>query len=218
VPGQSLKHPRFGITGTSGREGDETLNSICSALYPEVLAAVRKELAPDMRSRLDASDIVQAIFREVVAFARRVPDAKHFKRLLLGKARRHLLSLGRYHRAKKRALDREVSLTDLEVASGALIHPVDHSPSPADAAIGEELSRLLNQALDQLPAGEREVLQLYQCGLGYDEIAQRSGRSPETVRRAYWRAIEHLRQRLSTLDERAPEAHKPSTIPTPTKN
>jgi RNA polymerase sigma factor (sigma-70 family) len=217
VPG--VKHPRFGSAVASGREGDEVLNSICSALYPEILAAVRKEIAPAMRSRLDASDIVQAIFREVVTLARRVQDVKQFRRLLLGKARRHLLSLGRYHRAQKRSIDREISLTDLEVSSGALVHPIDESPSPAEAAIGKELKRLLNEALDQLPSGEQRVLQLHLCGLDYDGIAQQSGRSVDTVRRSYWRAIEHLRQRLSTLDERALEtAHKPSTMPTPTKN
>ncbi|MFO0980559.1 MAG: sigma-70 family RNA polymerase sigma factor [Planctomycetota bacterium] len=178
----------------------------CSVLYPEVLAMVEKEIAPALRSRLDASDIVQTTFREmlVLALAKNFRDARHLRRVLIGKARRHVLSLGRYHRAKKRSLDKEVSLSELEREDGDQLHPVDHSPSPAETAMQQELLLHLNEALGQLPASEREVLELLLERLEYPEIARRLSRSTETVRRTYWRAVEHLRERLRVLRDDAP--------------
>lgn len=193
-------------------DGDDQFNAVCGLLYPEVLAAVEKELAPAMRTRLDATDIVQTTFREIVTLADRFrDDPRRLRRVLFGKARRKILSLGRYHRAKKRAMTREVPFSELDKDDSDALHPVDHAPSPADAVIHQELVLMLNDALGRLPTGEREVLELLLERCEYPEIAQRLSRSTETVRRTYWRAIEHLRDRMRSLRDDAGQASAAGT-------
>lgn len=74
------------------------------------------------------------------------------------------------------------------------LDPVDHrTPSALAYDLGD-----LQQAVDALPQGQRDVLLLrIALGLSVEETAQALGKAPGTVRVAYHRALEKLRREIS---------------------
>lgn len=74
----------------------------------------------------------------------------------------------------------------------------DSSPSPLRRVEAAERLEELENALRQLPPGQREVLLLSRyAGLSHAEIAQVTGSSPEAVRVALHRALSRLRDLLA---------------------
>jgi RNA polymerase sigma-70 factor (ECF subfamily) len=69
-----------------------------------------------------------------------------------------------------------------------------------------ELSRTLGAAIDALPESLRTTLLLrYQEGLTFEEIAKLVSRNETAVRKRYSRALEQLRERLSSPSARFAE-------------
>ena len=83
-------------------------------------------------------------------------------------------------------------------AQGALDDPQSRGPSPYEAALVNDESRWLYQALDRLPEPERDILVLhYLQGLSYQQMADVLDEPSGTVK---WRtsvAIDRLRQELT---------------------
>lgn len=100
----------------------------------------------------------------------------------------------RKHRAGIRNVGRE-----LPIPTGLDGSPViaDESPSASSQAVRHELSEALEVALGELKEHYREVIVLRnQEGLPYDEIARRMGRSEESTRKLWSRAVLDLSKKL----------------------
>ena len=72
-------------------------------------------------------------------------------------------------------------------------------PDPAALAEQQDLAGRLSRLVAQLPAGQREAIDLWSEGFSYREIAEIAGHSEGNVRILVHRAIKQLRQHCEAL-------------------
>jgi RNA polymerase sigma factor (sigma-70 family) len=174
------------------------LNSLCDKFYSAMLAIARKHIGSQLRTRVDVRDIVQSAFRDVLQRAEDYRNELHFRRVLATSVRRSLVSFARRDRALKRAQHLETSHSDLDLSCPS-VEPVDGSPLPLDVAIAQEEWSSLRTAIAALPLSQRLILMVPDSEDEHRaDAARRFGRSKETLRRAYWRAVVRLRGRLTS--------------------
>lgn len=78
----------------------------------------------------------------------------------------------------------------------SMFEPAESSPPDADV-LADEQQRRLRDAIDQLPAPQREAVILKALGgLSHEQVARITGQSPNTVASRYRRALEKLRGAL----------------------
>ncbi|MHC4941348.1 MAG: RNA polymerase sigma factor [Planctomycetota bacterium] len=100
-----------------------------------------------------------------------------------------------YAGTAKRAVGREVTRGQRADTAFA----VGRSPSPSQAAIAAELRELVLEALTELPATQQDVLRLaIMEQLTPKEIAERTGRSHESVKKAYGRGLSRFTEILES--------------------
>lgn len=185
------------------RAGSGTALGRLLDLYRGYLALLaRLQLDRRLQSKIDASDLVQEAFleahrdfpqfrgtteAELVAWLRQV-----LVRNLANVVRRYLGTQRRDVR-----LERNLAL-EVEEESRTLGRSLAASGStPSESAARRERAVLLADALDRLPADYREVLILRNLqGLTFPEVAQRMGRSLDSVDKLWARALLQLRRLL----------------------
>ena len=96
--------------------------------------------------------------------------------------------------ARKRSILNRHSGQRFEKSDRGLVAPLS---SPSQQAIRRERSVLLAEALGQLPADWRELLILRHLeGLTFPEVARRMGRTVDSVKKQWPRALAGLRRVL----------------------
>jgi RNA polymerase sigma-70 factor (ECF subfamily) len=154
--------------------------------YPRVYAFVRRRLSDPGQTE----DIVAEVFFELWRSAGRYRGEARPSTFLCGIAHFKCLSALRAERRQKRA---SVNAVDAK----ALERVADPS-SAADELESRDEMRQVRRALDLLPEGQREVVELaFMDGLAYAEIADRLGVAEGTVKTRVARARAHLRRFLS---------------------
>jgi RNA polymerase sigma-70 factor (ECF subfamily) len=165
--------------------------------YVHRLAELR--LDPQLRPRVDPSDVVQEAEMEAV---RRIGDyldepALPFRLWLRQIALDRVLMLRRRHlRAARRSVSREVVLPESssEALAGRLLAG---GSSPGDQLDRRELGRRVRQALAGLSEADREVVLLRNFeGLSNQEVARLLGIEPAAASQRYGRALLRLRKLL----------------------
>jgi RNA polymerase sigma-70 factor, ECF subfamily len=185
--------------GNSGRLG-ELLEHY--RRYLSILARV--QLGQRLQGKLDASDLVQDVFLEAhrhfpkfegqtegqfLAWLRQILAAT-----LANLLRRYLGTQGRDVRLE-RELAAELAQSS-RVLDGALVAGVS---SPSQQASKREQAVILADALADLPEDYREVVLLRNLqGLSFPDVAQRMGRTVDSVEKLWLRALIRLRQKLGT--------------------
>jgi RNA polymerase sigma-70 factor (ECF subfamily) len=170
--------------------------------YLRLLA--RTGLGVSLRGKADPSDLVQeALLKAALHFGqfRGAGDAElaGWLRQILARC---LNDLVRRYRTDGRRAGREQSLEQLlnqsSEAMGRIV--ATEGPSPSASAERRDLAVVLSDALAELAEDQREVIVLHHLeGLGWDEVAQRMGRSRGAVRMLWTRALKQLRP---LIDER----------------
>jgi RNA polymerase sigma-70 factor, ECF subfamily len=174
-------------------------------LYRNYLSLLaRLEIGRRLQGKVDDSDLVQDAFlqahRHFAQFrgtteAELVSWLRHILADVVGKLVR------RYFGTQRRdiRLERELA-AELEQSSQAMGQALAaRQSSPSHRAIHREQAVLLADALQQLPAAYREVIILTHLeGLGFPEVAQRMGRSLDSVKNLWARAVARLRRSLGT--------------------
>jgi RNA polymerase sigma-70 factor (ECF subfamily) len=170
---------------------------------PRLLDFVDAHLDPQLRTRLDASDVVQEAQMEAT---RRLPDFLRRRpmpfRLWLRKTtyERMLMLRRRHVVAARRAVGREIPLPDrssLVLAQNL----VDPSGSPSVRLSREEAARRMRQALDQLPDADREALLMrHYENLSYDEMGCILDIEPASARKRTGRALMRLHKILAQME------------------
>jgi RNA polymerase sigma-70 factor (ECF subfamily) len=172
-------------------------------LYRNYLTLLaRLEIGRRLRRKVDESDLVQETFLEA---------HRHFDRFRgtteaeLVNWLRNILAgvvanmLRRYYGTRRRNVRLERDLADdLARSSQALAEglaaPVS---SPSERAARREQAVLLADALGRLPAAYQEVIVLSHLeGLTFPEVARRMGRSLDSVKNLWARALARLRRAL----------------------
>ncbi|MCA9167833.1 MAG: sigma-70 family RNA polymerase sigma factor [Planctomycetales bacterium] len=167
---------------------------------PFVARSVRQRLRNDLRSRVDASDIVQdtqqTVFQRLPDFWARRPMP--FRLWLLRTAFERVVDVERIHvRSAKRAVDREQQLSDLAM-TGIASRMLTSMPSPASEASRRELAEKVRDCLGQLTELDREIIFLrYFDGLKNAEVAELLQQNPETTKKRLTRALLKLQRFLA---------------------
>jgi RNA polymerase sigma-70 factor, ECF subfamily len=176
----------------------EALGRLFDGCRRYLLQVAGADLDPRLQAKGGASDIVQETFLE----AQR--DFSAFKgeseQELLTWLRLHLqyrlAKFGRsYRQTAKRAVGREVPLDGGSSFSPGT--PAADQPSPSELVVGEESDCLLEQALERLPEEYRRVIHFrYREDLSFEQIGSALGRTPNSARKLWARAIERLKREL----------------------
>jgi len=102
------------------------------------------------------------------------------------------------------------SLDDMLVDPDHSLRLVDEAESPEEFAERQDLSRVIQAALDELPADQKATVILSDIqGLNYEEIAQATGVALGTVKSRLSRARAHLRDLLMQEQELLPAPYRP---------
>ena len=190
------------------REGStEGIGQLLDAYRAYLALLARLHIDRQLRGKADPSDLVQETFlaahknfpqfrgtteEELLAWLRQIMASK-----LANLVRRYVVSAGRavhLERQMSDELDRSSS------AMGGMFE--DSGSSPSGRAARREQAVLLANALEQLPDDYREVIVLRHLEeLNFPEIAVRMGRTLDSVKNLWTRALGRLKQSLVKRDE-----------------
>jgi RNA polymerase sigma-70 factor (subfamily 1) len=182
--------------------GDAAAVDVLLASHREVVRAfIAARIDPRIRSKEDASDIVQQTLTQC---SRRLKDYLNrrpmpFQLWVLATAREVVLKTRRKWHSKSRDVDDEEKQPDN--SSFALVQSiVGRGPSPSEDAQGRELAELVAKAVDALDEEDREILTLREIDdLAHREIALMLDISEVNARQRYGRARIHLQRELKKL-------------------
>ncbi len=168
------------------------------------LAASR--LAPALQRRVGPEDVVQSVcrtfFRRAQAGEFALADSAALWRLLCGITLAKTRQKARFHRRKKRAVDREQDVILGSESRDAEYQPAADQPTPQQAA---EFADELFHLMQQLDAEQQQLVELKLEQATNEEIAERMGCSERTVRRLLKRVQTRLRHMLDEARGSIPE-------------
>ena len=144
----------------------------------------------------DADDVLQDVFYELTATYRMMKPVEQVTAWLYRVARNRITDLFR----KKKA----VSLSDAAGDEGGTLEDLLPSPDAGPDALYARnvLLDALDAALDELPESQREVFVAHELmGKSFNEIAEETGASVNTLLSRKRYAVLHLRERLQELKE-----------------
>lgn len=184
-------------------KGDPATLGRLLELYRRYLALLaRVQIGQRLQGKVDASDVVQETFLEAHRSFGKFQGTNEAQ--FIGWLRQILACnltdlLRRYLGAQGRdvRLEREIA-SAIDLSSASLDRGlVAQQSSPSHQAVRREQSVLLADALEQLPGDYREVIVLRNVeGLSFPDVAQRMGRSLDSVEKLWMRGLARLRQIL----------------------
>jgi RNA polymerase sigma-70 factor (ECF subfamily) len=189
------------------RAGDGTALGLLLERYRNYLSLLaRVQIGRRIQGKLDVADVVQETFLDVhcgIGQFRGSTEAQFLawlRQILVGILANQVR---RYFGTKRRdvRLERELQ-DDLDRSSMALgNHMIASQSSPSSQASRREQAVLLADAIGGLPEDYREVIILRQLeGLSFPQVAQRMGRTEDSVKNLWARALAKLRRSLEVLD------------------
>jgi len=193
------QEPGLGMRGTELEDGalvramaagDERA---LGTLYDKWHAVVHGVVARVLRQPDDVEDVVEETFWQAWRQASRFDPTR-------GAVQTWLLTI-----ARSRALDRARAVrrrreSPLEGADGEVVVEQAAPSDPGLDAEASERRRIVTTALSELPAEQRETLELgYYGGLSQSEIAERTGQPLGTVKTRMRLAMQKLRSQLQIL-------------------
>ncbi len=177
------------------KKGDKEALSLLFERHRRRLAVLAHyRLGPHMRGMVEVDDILQETllkaYMQFDQFTYRTPGS--FLRWLARIMEHVIADTARYHGRQKRQAAEVLSLRSESNPGGP--EPADSKTPSRLLAQDEGLRALLNE-LDELPDDYREVILLTKVeGLSTGEVAERMGKSRETVALLLHRAIKRFRQ------------------------
>jgi RNA polymerase sigma-70 factor (ECF subfamily) len=183
------------------RDGNpRAVEELLAGHRPYLRRLVELRLDPRLRSRVDASDVVQEAQLEAARRLAGYLEEPHmpFRLWLRWLAHDRLLMVQRRHLgAARRSVGREVALPEessLLFARGLLAG----DPTPSQHLQQQELASRVRAAVARLPPDDREVLLMRTFeDLSYEEVAYLLGVSAETARKRHGRALLRLHRILT---------------------
>lgn len=189
-------------------------------MYRSYLALLaRLEIGRRLQGKVDAADLVQDTFleahRHFPAF-RGTVEAEWVCWLRQILAGRLANLVRRYFAAQRRDVRLERELTDQLAQSSRALDQALAAPqsTPSQRAVRREQAVLLADALDRLPEDYREVIVRHHLeGATFPEIARGMGRTVDSVKNLWARALTQLRRSLG--DPHDPNRRPPTPNPDP---
>lgn len=146
----------------------------------------------------DAEDILQDVFYELIETYRLMKPIEQVTAWLFRVARNRITD--RFRRQKPASLSDPIGAGEDSLSLEDLLPSPDAGP---DAAYARNLLlEVLDDALDELPANQREVFIAHEwMGRSFKELSEETGVSVNTLLSRKRYAVLHLRQRLLAVDE-----------------
>jgi RNA polymerase sigma-70 factor, ECF subfamily len=166
----------------------------------------RLQLGRRLRAKLDIDDLMQELsleaHRDIAQFRGRSEGEfvcwlrKVFATILSNQVRRYLGTRRRDLRRERRFVNRGDD-TSRAVTDRNLLAP---QSSPSQQAARHERAELLAAAMERLPLAYREVILLRNIeGLSFADVAARMGRTEDSVKNIWLRALNRLRRMLGDV-------------------
>jgi RNA polymerase sigma-70 factor (ECF subfamily) len=188
------------LLSAARRGAPDAIGRVFEAAREQLLRLADRELPDDVRPKIAPSDVVQEtavdVQRDFGKFVGTTPEELFaWLREIL---RNNVVDAVRHYRdAQKRDAGRELSLASASVWRAGEVLP-ELARSPDASAIRREEAAALSVILARLPADYRRVLELrYWNGLSFVDMAPLLGRSPDAVRKMWYRALERLNEELA---------------------
>jgi RNA polymerase sigma-70 factor (ECF subfamily) len=178
---------------------DDAFGKLFETFRRHLLLVAHEELPPTLRGKLGASDLVQETAvdarRDFPAF--RGASAEECFAWLRAILRNNVVdAVRRYGSSQKRAVALEVSLTSPSGRREGAMLEATHG-LPDGSAIRREDAGLLATAMGRLSSDHQTVLRFrYWEGLSFVEIGGRMSRSPDAVRKLWYRAVQRLQEEM----------------------
>jgi len=173
---------------------DDRISEVVTREQSRLRNFIRRRVADP----LDADDILQDVFYELVEANRLLMPIEHVTGWLFRVARNRIIDL---FRKKKPKLFSDASMADED---GELLHIEELLPSPdagPDALYARGvLLEELESAIDELPEEQREVFLAHEMeGQTFKELAEETGVSINTLLSRKRYAVLYLRERLQNI-------------------
>jgi RNA polymerase sigma-70 factor (ECF subfamily) len=180
------------------RSGDRAaVNELLGAFRGQLLAAAERALDPRVRSRLDASDVVQqtclSVFRQLDEFVGDEPA--QFAAWLKQVHERNIQNAIRDAvQVQKRSIDQEERLGERD------LH-VHQQSSPSQHLARQETAGELSRVLGELPPDERQVIELrYLEGWTLQQVSDHVGLTKEAVIWRMQKGMQRVRRLLKASE------------------
>ncbi|MGO8719225.1 MAG: RNA polymerase sigma factor [Acidobacteriaceae bacterium] len=145
----------------------------------------------------DAEDILQDVFYELIEAYRMMKPIEQVTAWLFRVARNRITD--RFRRQKTASFSEPIG-EDESLSLEDLLPSPDAGPDAVYAR--NVLLEVLDEALDELPANQREVFLAHEwMGRSFKELSEETGVRVNTLLSRKRYAVLHLRQRLLTVDE-----------------
>lgn len=186
------------------RDGDQSAQSdLVQQIHGYVTMMADKRLDRSLRANVNPSDIVQQTMIQMVNGIRsfRGDSKEEFFGWINQIVKNESANVNRQLKRKKRDIRRQTSLE----ANDSSIRPAhglrDYNPTPKTNAISKERIELFHAALKELSAEHAEVIRLRNLEqLPFKDVAEKMGRSVDSVSKLWYRAVVKFQQELSKLD------------------
>jgi RNA polymerase sigma factor (sigma-70 family) len=159
-------------------QGDpDEARQVLLAYEPYLRRVVRRQLPQRLRAKFDSMDIVQSVWVDLLRGYRsgqwHFSDATRFRAFLVAVTRNRFIDRLRKHRV---ACAKEQSLGELHTSQ---------MPAAPEAGAPEKLEarETWEQMLALCPPEHQELLHLKRHGLPMDELVERTGLHPQSIRR-----------------------------------
>jgi RNA polymerase sigma-70 factor (ECF subfamily) len=179
--------------------GDQDAVAMLFRLYENrMIRAAHFKLGHTLHGLMESVDLVQSVWKDALdnlqSFEYRGPNSfyKWMHSCLINK----IQSKRRYHGAVKRDAKK---VNRLHTEAGVINGPPHASgdPTPSRAAMNHEEMEQVYEVLKNFSEDQRKVMILrMKDGLGYDEIATRTGKSVEAVKKLFHRGMKKLLDHL----------------------
>jgi RNA polymerase sigma-70 factor (ECF subfamily) len=182
---QAPEHDEIGVLLEKARAGDrQAFKSIVTTYQQKVFLLAYSYL----RNREDAQDVVQETFMRLYQKLAAYDREKNFQSWLLQIAKNLCIDYYRKNLSKRREMERDASLDDLNPAA----------PRGESDPLNSDLREVFSRGLARLGKRQRLVFVMkHYNGLDYREIAQVLNISLGTVKSLHFKAVQNLRSALS---------------------
>lgn len=187
------------------RDGDRAAQSeLVQQIQSYVTIMADHSLDPSIRAQVGPSDIVQqTMIKMIDGIGEFNGNSKPeffgwLNTIVQNEALKSLRDLTR----QKRDVRRQKSLSLLTGDSARSFAPVESKMTPPSAAVANERINLFHEALAKLSPDYATVIRLRNLDqLAFPEIAERMGRTPNSVSKLWIRAVVKFKKELEALDD-----------------
>ena len=199
-----------GLVAAEPERRAEILGSLLARHRPRLVRMVRMRMHPQVRARLDASDVIQEAYLEAAdRIEEYVGDPQMpFFLWLRRMAGQRLLKAHRFHLdaqrrdARRQTREPEAAMPDASVVAMVDLLATD-ATSPTRAVARSELRAQVAAMLEELDETDREVLCMRHFEeLTNDEVALELGLGKHAASKRYIRALRRLRALVGEAEEK----------------